>query len=689
MSEEEPRSAPRAETSPDPALAAAPSSWIRGFRVLALPLCCAIAVTAIHLDAASGGEGRADWSIPVDDTYIHLQYARSIARGHPFAYHPGDGFSTGSTSPLYAILLAPGFLVGLDGLQLVPVVIVLGGVWLLLSLLLILRLGRQLEHPIAGQAAAVLWGSWGFTWFCLYGGMETGLYVCLILATASLAIEWSRQADLRPRPLLCVAAGALPLTRPDGLFLLLALLGIAGLRALRGPRRVGGRGALLRVALLLSPTLIYFLLTRLLTGSFSTAGMVSKSLLHAPYLGADEKALRFLNQLLESIRGFLGGGDPLFLSPLIAIPGIAALLALATRELRRTRGLCGPRALLAAWMLLALAAASMHLIKIAQWTRYYLPCFVLVILGAGLAFAWIAQALRRPQLAIGLAVALALLQGEPAIRWVKKFSADALVIHQKQTAAARAVGKLPPGARVLVCDAGAIPYLSRRWSFDIVGLTTRLRGNPFRNGVGSRFELFESLPPDRRPTHVAAYDFCLWPGARGAPLGVFHDLVVAPLIEAGAGSGEQPGRVLSGKARVVDRLDLADLESEAGHRYRQRPAGSIVDNLLRRARLPGQPRLIVDGGRRVVTGELRFELKARPATRATILLRTSQETPVRLELLLGKGRVATELAPIPPSAFSEAVLELPAGIVEEKNAIQLRAPAPTPYVLYHVFLVQD
>ncbi len=658
-------------------------------RLLALPLCGAALVTALHWNAAARGEGRSDWSTPVDDTYIHLHYARSIAEGHPFAYHRGDGLSTGSTSPLYALLLAPFFLVGLDGLQLLPVVTLLGGVWLLLSMLLLLRLGRQLGHAVAGQAAALLWASWGFTWFCLYGGMETGLYVCLILATASLALDWWRQPDLRPRALLCVAAAALPLTRPDGLFLLGVLLGLGALRALRGPRRAGRRAALLRAALCLAPVLLYFLVVRILTGSFSTAGMVSKSLLHAPYLTADEKALRFLEQLLESVRTFLGGGDPLFLSPLIALAGIAALIALSAHELRRTRGLGGPRTLLALWALVALAAASLHFIKIAQWTRYYLPCFALLILAAGIALAWTAQRLRRRGLALGLAVALALtIQAEPATRWVKKFRSDALVIHQKQAAAAHAVRRLPERARVLVCDAGAIPYLSRRWTFDIVGLTTPLRWNAFRNGVGSRFELFESLPPARRPTHVAAYNFCLWPGARGAPLGVFHDLVVAPLIEAGAGSGETPGRALLPGERVVDRLDVADLESEAAHRFRQSPAGSIGDNVLRRGRLAGLPRLIVDGGRRL-GGELGFRVRgARPDRAATLLLRTSQEAPVRLELVVGERRSVLELAPIAPSAFAEQPVELPAGALGAETPARLRSLAPAPYVLYHLFVIQ-
>ena len=43
---------------------------------------------------------------PLDDTYIHLQYARLLADGYPFHYVAGEGYTTGATSPAYVALLA-------------------------------------------------------------------------------------------------------------------------------------------------------------------------------------------------------------------------------------------------------------------------------------------------------------------------------------------------------------------------------------------------------------------------------------------------------------------------------------------------------------------------------------------------------------------------------------------------------
>ena len=43
---------------------------------------------------------------PLDDAYITFQYARQIARGHPYLYNDGDLPTTGMTSPLFGLLLA-------------------------------------------------------------------------------------------------------------------------------------------------------------------------------------------------------------------------------------------------------------------------------------------------------------------------------------------------------------------------------------------------------------------------------------------------------------------------------------------------------------------------------------------------------------------------------------------------------
>src|SRR6185312_9965002 len=71
----------------------------------------AICVRAILHEA--GGPGA-----PLDDTFIHFQFARGLAGGHFFQYVPGEGYVSGATSLLWPLLLAPFYAVGLRDVSL-------------------------------------------------------------------------------------------------------------------------------------------------------------------------------------------------------------------------------------------------------------------------------------------------------------------------------------------------------------------------------------------------------------------------------------------------------------------------------------------------------------------------------------------------------------------------------------------
>ena len=659
--------------------------WRRIGPILLLLVFCSL-VTALHFSTLRKTMAGWTWSVPVDDTYIHLHYARGIADGHPFRYHAEDGYSTGCTSPLYVALLSLFFVGGLDGLDLVPVTLGLGGVWLFLSMLLLLRLGVQLENRSAGRLAAALWGTWGFTWYCMHCGMETGLWVVMILALLSAFIAWTRQASLTPRwPLLLVAA-LVPLTRPEGI----VLLGVVGLVALHRiarscpPRQWVRPMAAWSVALL--PTAAYYLANRILTGTFSTAGMTSKSLLHAPYMDAGERLARYGEQLLETASHFLTGQDPLYLSMAVSLPGLAAVGALALRE--RSRKVNGPFLVIGLWTLLLLLFASAHYIRIARWERYYLPFFLLIILGQGFFLTWVSKAVARPWFGAMAALVLIFFQGDTNVSWIKKYAADITTIHDKQAAAARAARSLPKGARLLVCDAGAIPYLSGKWTFDLVGLTTPTGHNYFRNGVGSRFELFERLPKKKRPTHIAAYGFCLWHGAEGELISMHRDMMIAEMGEKDAGSGHRPMTRYEGW-RVVDRVDVADMHDEAAHGYEHEKMGVIADNIVHRDPPPDEPMAaqVADGGRLVVDKHsMRFS--ARPGEALKIVARFTVGLNVKLQLEVGGQIFPVKLDVEETPQWREITVSVPGSRVKADNKLTVRTTNGAAFHAYHYFFLQ-
>jgi hypothetical protein len=139
----------------------------------------------------------------------------------------------------------------------------------------------------------------------------------------------------------------------------------------------------------------------------------------------------------------------------------------------------------------------------------------------------------------------------------------------------------PQPSRVLVGDAGAIPYVSDLPALDIIGLGG-FRGLPFaratRQNVAAGIELIERLKPSERPDILAIYpswwgDFPLWFGKRvdevpvrgNVICGGASKVIYAPRWES-LDRSEQPFSLVRGERRV-DGVDMADLVSEKQHGY--------------------------------------------------------------------------------------------------------------------------
>src|SRR5688572_14424670 len=87
----------------------------------------------------------------LDDAYIHFQYARAIAEGHPFRYQADQPISSGATSFLWPLVLAPFHLVGFRGAS------ILWPAWFL-SFLALGALSYEtyaLAKPLTSRAAAI------------------------------------------------------------------------------------------------------------------------------------------------------------------------------------------------------------------------------------------------------------------------------------------------------------------------------------------------------------------------------------------------------------------------------------------------------------------------------------------------------------------------------------------------------
>ena len=667
-------------------------------------------------------------AVPLDDVFIHFQYARRIAEGEPFRY-TGDAVSTGMTSLVWPALLAPFWKLGARGLSLVWVAWALGTIAQAATAVEAALLARRLTDrtgAIVAGAACLAFGP--FAWFA-WSGMETMALAWILVAGARRAADLleaggarRRSPDVAPSPpsssgprraskgadpvspralaLLAAIGFVAPLVRPEGVLVSVFSAAAIASRA-RGRRRllalVPLAGCLVLPAIFLA-----------LTGSPAGATARAKWLPYNPYYDAP----RLLSQIGEHaellLLDVLDGGEwtwifvPKGLVLLIAFGALALVLA----------GRRAPWHAALTFVLFASALATCSY-QTFLWNRVryawpFLPAaFVMCAcffheLGRRLARAHPALGATGPALGAALVVRLAVLI-PPAIA---DLSQSAAAVDRQQVALGEwAKAALPETALVGVNDTGAIAYLGERRTLDIVGLTTDSEGPAWLAGAGSRFERYESLPRPSLPTHFLVYPE--WFGCDtllGQELArrtveehsiLGGDTMAAYVADYSLlGSGAEPETRLADDEVLADELDVADLASEAAHAYDLHDAWEPEN--VARAGDAASGREIVDGGRRD-RGRDTFRLSRGPHLGAArLVMRIGADEPVTVRVLAG-GEEAGSLA-IPSCAWIEAEIALPASsspaaridviaLDEHGLPVRLRSRSGPRFTSFHYWLI--
>jgi hypothetical protein len=588
---------------------------------------CRWLAAAILLVAAAGaafwipGLRRAGghFPVPLDDVYIHFGFARSAALGHPFAWLPENGYSSGGTSLTYPLALAPGWLVGFRGERLAIFAA-------LVAVASVVDLARSL------RALAPRWIAWAFPalvlavplldW-SLFSGMETA-FLGAVGGRALVAADAARTAPPTTRARAQLRAGAwaalLAATRPEAtpLALLLAL-GV-----------VHAAGSLRTVPSLVrafAPVLLFVtgqaLANRALTGEWSAAGAVRKLGTANPYSTSMEVAVDALKNLAalrsQAFEAPLGGARGWWAVPLL---GVAAVLDGRRRRL--------------ALPLLGGAAASVLLVSLNttarfQNFRYAAPALLMLLSAAAVGAGSLARRGRPGRLAAAILIAIAIAAPARAfplqVRHFARSSAN--IAGQQVLVAALLAASTPRPRRVLVGDAGAIPYLSGLPALDGLGLGG-YHDLPFArasvHGVPAVVELIERLPVAERPDVLAVYP-SWWEGLAdvfGRRTGSvrIEDNVICGAAEKVIYAADWSALAPPDEARAgsVDACDVADLVDERAHAY-EAPVphgGWVVGSVL--ALADGTPRF--DAGRIVPEGRSEsFAVHAGvPATESAVLV---------------------------------------------------------------------
>ena len=153
-----------------------------------------------------------------DDSWIHVQYARTIFEGRPWEYALGIP-STGSSGPLWSVVLAPIFLFGSSHDAIVTSVLTISGIMYIVNTFLVGEIVKQhtnrWQYAVFGQAIFVLIPR---NAGLMLSGMETPLGMMMVL----LALLFLPRPEWKYDILLGVVVGFAYLCRPE--FVLLAAL---------------------------------------------------------------------------------------------------------------------------------------------------------------------------------------------------------------------------------------------------------------------------------------------------------------------------------------------------------------------------------------------------------------------------------------------------------------------------------
>ncbi|MDX1993343.1 MAG: hypothetical protein SF029_13200 [bacterium] len=425
------------------------------------------AVTVAFYVSASGG------GFPLDDSWIHQVYARNLAQYGEWSFVPGEP-SGASTSPLYTVLLAVGYILR------IPYPFwthVLGALALGVTAVIASRLGDRLttKNSIgAFLSGLVILATWHLLWAAA-AGMET-----MLAAMWSLVLIWLawREADperdhqnsrvVAVRGLVFGVCAALSMvTRPEGVL----LAGLCGLMLLivrpQGTWRsvfVWSISAVGGFAVAIAP---YLLLNFTLTGGPLPSTSDAKYAQVRSIL-ADTTYWRRLSAMVNPL---LIGGQTLL------IPGALILLSGILSRLRGQRSVAFGLLLLL-WPLALIALYAARLPAPIQHGRYVIPALPAFLVAGVIGLAWVTvrfqevvvvRVLVRTLAASAILVFLyfGCILGRTAYRQ------DVQFINTELVASAQWIGEnLPSQDLLAVHDIGAVGYFAPRPLLDIAGLVS-------------------------------------------------------------------------------------------------------------------------------------------------------------------------------------------------------------------------
>jgi hypothetical protein len=445
--------------------------WARQTRWQTSAVCAAVLAAALYgtfLEHRLTAPG-----FPLDDTWIHLQFARNIAEGHGVSFNAGVP-SSGSTAPLWTLLLALPLAAGASALISAKV---LGVGLVAIAALAAAALARRLSGDawagmVAGMAVAL---TPRMAWAGL-SGMEAPLYTALV-ALAMLAYVRALQNPAADRGLWALCAGLAGWARPEA-FVAAAILGVAWMiegawdRSSRSLRS-GWWRSLVVLAVLAFAFVAFNWWTggRPLPNTFyaKNYGMgTAVSLAEGRPLDALLDVARYpVNLLGDAVRWQAMHDGLLFGAALVGVLALAGALGADAPR--------GGRALLAVLVLTPVAKGLVapQPFMLVHDGRYVLHLLVLGLVVCACGVTALAQFAKPRWVLVVLTLAGLTQIGGATVSALEIYALEVQNINDLQVRTARWIeAHTAPDALVATNDIGAIAFFSRRFILDTEGLVS-------------------------------------------------------------------------------------------------------------------------------------------------------------------------------------------------------------------------
>jgi hypothetical protein len=416
------------------------------FRDIWIPVTLAVASVLVYLHTVPL------FSLPFDDSFISLQFARNLAR-HGFLTFDGETSSTGATSLLHVGLLSLPIKFGAE-----PVAAsVVTGVVLQLGLVLaVYWLAKTIFNDrLVSAVSAASVGVIGYLVLDALNGMETTLF--LLVTTAAAATFLGARSERRYLAAGMLAALAI-LARPEGVL----LVGAMGAYFLLNPERghpVLSTSTGRRLALLWGPAIIT--LVGLAVFNQRTTGSLTPGSATAKYL-----FFREFEEPLQIRADWVQNGIANFIAPVL--PWLAlSVFALRRREILLFGFFGVPFVLI--YFILFPSGISQY------WYRYQHPFLpAIAVFGSAGLVMLVRSRSWRPSDVLSAGVIGVLLAGAVVFQFNgfrNHYADDVADLKARQIEIAQYLRQvLPPGGTVATHDIGAIGFYSERRVIDLVGL---------------------------------------------------------------------------------------------------------------------------------------------------------------------------------------------------------------------------